>query len=68
MDKKIKAVLVAALNVADGRCGDVSTEDGDYATCSVENMIALEAALCEAFDTETDDVIASEIFPKIKAL
>lgn len=68
MNEKIKAVLIAALDVADGRRGDVSTEDGDFATCSVENMIELETAFCAAFDTETDDVIASEILPKIQAL
>lgn len=68
MDDKIKEVLIAALNVAGGRCGDVSTEDGVFATTSVENMIDLETAFCEAFDTKSDDVIASEILPKIRAL
>lgn len=68
MDEKIKLLLIAALNVADGREGDVSTEDGEFATTSVEDMICLQEAFCEAFDTKTDDVIASEILPKIRAL
>jgi len=68
MDKKIKALLIAALNVADGRTGDVDTEDGSFATTSVENMIALQEAFCDAFNTNSDDVIASEIMPKIAEL
>jgi len=68
MDKKIKALLIAALNVVDGRYGDVDTEDGSFATTSVENMIALEEAFCDAFNTNSDDVIASEIMPKIAEL
>lgn len=67
LDDKIKTVLVAALNVADGRCGDISTEEGDFAATSPENMIELQRALCDAFGT-TDDVVFSEIRPKIEAL
>jgi hypothetical protein len=31
-------------------------------------MIALEEAFCDAFNTNSDDVIASEIMPKIAEL
>jgi len=65
---KIKEVLKLAVLVAEYRGGDVTTEDGCFATTDLDTLIALEAAICEAFSTESDDVTMLEIAPKINAL
>lgn len=68
MDDKIKKALLAAVAVAHDRQGDVSTDDGGYATTNIDSMIELETALCDAFSSSSDDVIYQELAPKIKAL
>jgi len=68
MNEKIKRVLLAAAAVAHDRYGDVSCEDGVYATTNIDSMIDLEEALSEAFDTGSDDVVYHDIAPLIKQL
>ncbi|WP_278366915.1 DUF551 domain-containing protein [Marinobacter salarius] len=64
----LRRALVAAIVVAHDRCGDVDDEDGSYATTPVDRMIELETALCELFDTGSDDVVAHHMIPKLDAL
>lgn len=66
--EELRRALTAAVGVAHDRKGDVADEDGSYATTTVDNMIELETALCELFDTGSDDVIAHEMLPKMEAL
>jgi len=68
MNQKIKDVLRYAVLIVEYRGGDVSTEDGNLATTDVDAMINLGAALCEAFDTTSDDPTMLEISPKIDKL
>ncbi len=68
MDQKIKDALIWAVRIVEYRGGDVDTVDGDLATTDVDTMINLEAALCDAFDTTSDDATMLEIGPKINRL
>ena len=68
MHQDIKNVLAMAVTVVECRKGDVSTEDGMFATTDLDAIIDLEATLCKAFDTVSDNVSMSEIGPKIIAL
>lgn len=54
-DKLIK-VLTCASNVVLSREGDISTEDGDLATCHVDDIIYLEETLVELLNLPSDDV------------
>lgn len=66
--EKLRRVLAAAISVAHDRKGDVDDEEGSYATTPVDQMIELETALCELFDTGSDDVVAHHMIPKLDAL
>lgn len=68
MNEKIKDVLRLAVLIVEQRGGDINTEDGYVATTDTDAIIGLERALCEAFDTSSDDATRLEIFPKIGAL
>ena len=68
MDDKIKQVLKKAVLVVEYRGSDIWADDGPEATTSVDAIIELEQALCEAFETESDDAHMLEIAPKINAL
>ena len=68
MDDKIKQVLKKAILVVEYRGGDINTLDGSKAVTSVDAIIELEMALCEAFETKSDDAHMLEIEPKIDAL
>lgn len=58
----IKQVLIRAAQVVAWRAGDVSTEDGNYATTSTDAIIRLEESLCEAFNTSSLDVLSLKKF------
>ena len=68
INEKIKDVLRLATLIVEHRNGDINTEDGCLATTDTDTMIALQIALCDAFDTQSDDVHMLEIEPKINAL
>jgi len=68
MDGKIKEVLKQAILIVEYRSSDVDTEDGCFATTCLDTMISLEAALCDAFDTNSDDATMMEIWPKVQKL
>jgi len=48
MNEKLKGVLKQAVLVCEYRAGDVSTEDGNFATTDIDSIIRLEEALCDA--------------------
>ena len=54
-DKLIK-VLTCASNVVLSRDGDVMTEEGNLATCQVDDIIYLEEALVELLNLPYDEV------------
>lgn len=60
VDDTIKEVLRQAIMVVAYRAGDISTEDGSYATTCTDSIIHLESALCEALGTKHDDIDLSE--------
>lgn len=64
----IKRVLKLAVLICEYRTGDVDTEDGTFATTDLDTIIELEAALCHAFNTSSDDAKMLEIAPKIECL
>jgi hypothetical protein len=66
--EKLKEVLTKAVMVIEYRAGDVSTEDGTYATTDTDEIIRLESALCDALGTEFDDIDLSEALALIDAL
>lgn len=65
---EIKEVLREAAQVVAWRNGDVSTEDGNFATTDTDAIIRLEQALCTALKTSSDDVVLEEILPMIEVL
>lgn len=67
-NEKIKNVLLAAADVAHCRQGDLTTDDGTYATTDVDAMLYLIQAITEAFDTGDDDVIFHKVKPIIEKL
>ncbi len=68
MDEKFKRVLRFAVHVCELRKGDIDTEDGPMATTDTDSIINLEAALCDALDTQSDDIEIHEVRKKIQAL
>jgi len=67
MNDKIKEVLGLATALVLSREGDITTEDGNFATVDEDLIINLEIAISQAFELEGDEVVTSDI-PKIKAL
>jgi hypothetical protein len=53
---KISTVLTLAADLVLSRDGDVTTEDGDYATCGTDEMIRLDCAIAELLELPSDDV------------
>ena len=68
MNEKLKEVLKQAVLVCEYRAGDVSTEDGDFATTDIDSIIRLEEALCDALDAPSDDIRMLDVFQKIQKL
>ena len=68
MNEKIKKVLKLAVLVVEYRGTDTDDCNGSHATTDIDSMINLEAALCDAFDTTSDDATILEIAPKINEL
>lgn len=56
MDDGLKEILIAAATVVLMRAGDVSTEDGSYATVDCDSLLRLDYALAEYFELDSDDV------------
>ena len=60
MDNDLKEKIVEVVNAASCivliREGDVSTEDGDFATCPIGDIIDLEGALVSLLNLPSDDV------------
>lgn len=66
--EKLKEVLKRAVLIVEYRQGDIDTEDGSFAVTDVDEIIRLEQALCDLFETSTDNATMLEISPKIAAL
>lgn len=56
--KNLKEIIERAITVVLYRDGDISTEDGNFATTSTDAIILLEGAITEFFSDEanSDDV------------
>ena len=52
--------LWAAYQVAISRSGDVTTEDGEFATVEITELINLCSSLSKLFETESDEVVYSD--------
>ena len=55
-ERDIKCVIAAAEELLFSRDGDVSTGDGDFATCGTDEIIRLECAIVNFLDLPSDDV------------
>jgi hypothetical protein len=56
MKDEIKEILIAAALVVLKRHGDVSTEDGSFATVDTDALLRLDYAFAEHFELDSDDV------------
>lgn len=61
MNDEIKEILIAAAHVVLMRHGDVSTEDGSFATVDTDALLRLDYALAEHFELDSDDVTFENI-------
>lgn len=68
LTSKLNPLVDAAVLVADSRCGDVDTENGSYATTSIEEMLCLESEIGEAFGVDDAVVVWSKVKPEIYKL
>jgi hypothetical protein len=71
MNDKMKRVMELAVSVVLSRGGDVDTEDGCKATIDTDEIIKLEAAIVDAFNLPSDDVVDDNInlvMTKLKSL
>lgn len=71
MNDELKDILIAAATVVLMRHGDVSTEDGSYATVDIDSLLRLDYALAEYFELDSDDVTfenIDDLIAKIGAL
>ena len=67
MNDQMKRVIELATALVLSRGGDVSTEDGSFATVDDNIIIELDSAIAEAFELNSDDVNESDI-PMIMAI
>lgn len=56
MPYDLKDILIYAAEVVLTRRGDLSTEDGNFATVDCDALIRLDKALAAHFDLDSDDV------------
>ena len=56
MNDKIKEILKLATELVLTRTGDVTTEDGNFATVDTDLIIRLDEALAHEFTNDSDDV------------
>tara|TARA_R110000772_G_scaffold174521_1_gene286409 strand:- start:394 stop:609 length:216 start_codon:yes stop_codon:yes gene_type:complete len=61
MKKSINKVIELAVKLVLSRSGDVTTEDGNFATVDDNIIIELDCAIAEAFDLNSDDVNESDL-------
>ena len=54
--KKLNELLEQAVFVCWNRHGDISTEEGEFATTDTDSIIRLEAAICDYFDLDSDSL------------
>jgi hypothetical protein len=66
MNDQMKKVIELATALVLSRSGDVSTEDGSFATVDDNIIIELDGAIAEAFGLDSDDVNESDV-PMIMA-
>jgi len=64
----IRRILESAVNIADGREGDVTIDDKSYATTDLTDMIELEQNLCSGLGASSDDVSRTELMAAINTL
>lgn len=57
----LKEIIKLAAHVVLLRHGDVSTENGNYATTDSDSMIRLDQAIADTFDLDSDDVTFENI-------
>jgi hypothetical protein len=67
MKDELKRVIELATALVLSRGGDVSTEDGNFATVDDNIIIELDSAIAEAFELKSDDVNESDV-PMIMAI
>lgn len=67
MNDQMKKIIELAAALVLSRSGDVSTEDGNFATVDDNIIIELDGAIAEAFELNSDDVNESDI-PMIMAI
>ena len=61
MKDEIKAVIELATALVLSRGGDVSTEDGNFATVDDDIIIELDSAIAIAFKLKSDDVTPESV-------
>jgi len=64
----LKDVLYQAIMVIAYRDGDVSNENGNYATTDCDSLIRLESALCEYLGTSSDDIDMQEALSRLESM
>jgi len=67
MDINTKRVIELATALVLSRGGDISNEDGNFATVDDNIIIELESAIALAFELESDDVNSNDV-PMIIAM
>lgn len=64
---ELKEVLYQAIMVIAYRDGDISNENGHYATTDCDSLIRLESALCSYLGTSSDDIDLQEAIALLEA-
>lgn len=53
---RLQKVLQSAITLVKNRDGDIYTEDGEFATCDISDIIELEEALVTLLNLPYDDL------------
>lgn len=61
MEKRMREIIESAAIVIVSRSGDISTEDGVFATTDIDALLNLQIAIVNAFDLDNDDVELKDI-------
>jgi len=67
MKIEMKRIVELATALVLSRSGDISTEDGNFATVDDNIIIELDEAISTAFDLSSDDVTSEDV-PMIMAI
>lgn len=65
-DVDLKEIIGRAISLIETRSGDISTEDGCFATVDTDAIIHLEEVLGEVFNPNGDDATMEECWPQIE--